>query len=193
MKKHFMIALKLVLVGTVLLGLAYPLAVTGISQLLFAKQANGSLLSRNDRLVGSRLIGQPFAAARYFHPRPSAAGSGYDASASSGSNLGPTSKALAARVSADIERLMKENPGLRKGDIPADMVTNSGSGLDPDISPANAYAQAARVAGARDIPESQVKELIANHITGRQFGILGEPRVNVLGLNIALDGLGKSR
>lgn len=192
MSRHFMIALKLVLVCTVLLGLVYPLVMTGLSQLIFPRQANGSMVSRDGRLVGSTLIGQAFSRPDYFHPRPSAAGKGYDPTASSGSNLGPTSKALADRVSGDIAKAVSENPGLRKGAVPIDMVTASGSGLDPDISPANAYAQAARVASARKMTDSQVRDLIKAHITPRQFGILGEPRVNVLELNTALDRLSGS-
>lgn len=182
-----MISVKLVLVSTVLLGLLYPLTITGIAQLFFPDQANGSLVRQDGRIAGSMLLGQAFGRPEYFHPRPSAAGTGYDASASSGSNLGPTSKALMDRVSADVAVLTKGNPGLRNGAIPVDMVTTSASGLDPDISPANAYAQAARVAAARGIPVAEVRSLIRANTTARQFGILGEPRVNVLRLNMTLD------
>jgi K+-transporting ATPase ATPase C chain len=187
MWRHTLIAIRLALVTTVLLGLAYPLAITGFAQLLFPRQANGSLIRVGDRVIGSALIGQQFIRPEYFHPRPSAAGSGYDATASGGSNLGPTSRELAHRVSADVTRLTKQNPGLRSGCIPADMVTTSASGLDPDISPANAYAQVPRVAGARRMSEDSIRRLVALNVTGRQFGVLGEPRVNVLLLNLALD------
>lgn len=193
MRRHIAIAFRLVLVSTILFGLVYPLVLTGASHLLFQAQANGNLVRYNGRVVGSQLIGQTFSSPRYFHPRPSAAGSGYDAGASSGSNLGPTSRALADRVGTEVERLVKENPGLKRGNIPVDMVTASGSGLDPDISTANAYAQAGRVARSRGVSESRVRSLIAENTTGRQFGVLGEPRTNVLRLNIALDELQGSR
>jgi K+-transporting ATPase ATPase C chain len=185
--RHTLVAIRLVLVMTVLLGLAYPLAITGLAQLLFPRQANGSVIRVGDRVVGSALIGQRFSRPEYFHPRPSAAGNGYDGTASGGSNLGPTSRRLAQRVSADVTRLTKQNPGLRSGYIPADMVTTSASGLDPDISPGNAYAQVPRVAEARRMSEDSVRRLVASTVSGRQFGLLGEPRVNVLRLNLALD------
>jgi K+-transporting ATPase ATPase C chain len=188
-----MISLRLVLISTILLGLIYPLVITGIAQLIFPSQANGSMIVQNSRIIGSSLIGQTFTRAEYFHPRLSAAGKGYDASASSGSNLAPTSKSLVDRVSADSARLILENPGLEKGRIPVDMVTTSASGLDPDISPDNAYAQAARVASARGIPTAQVKSLIQSNLTQRQFGILGEPRVNVMRINLALDAMNRAR
>lgn len=187
MTRHAAIAVKLLLINVILLGLVYPLAITGFGQMLFPKQANGSLIHGNGRVIGSELIGQSFTGPGYFHPRPSAAGSGYDASASGGSNLSPTSKTLNDRVRSEGERLTADNPGLAKGKIPVDMVTTSASGLDPDISPANAYAQAARVAAARKMSEARLHGLIAANTTGRQFGILGEPRVNVLKLNFALD------
>lgn len=187
MSRHTMIAVKMVLIFTVLLGFVYPMVVTGLAQALFPKQANGSLIRRDGQVIGSELLGQAFAGPRYFHPRPSAAGSGYDATASGGSNLAPTSKVLIDRVRSDSDKLIAENPGLKRGAVPVDMVTTSASGLDPDISPANAYAQAARVAGARRVPEAEVRGLIAANTTGRQFGILGEQRVNVLNLNLALD------
>ncbi|HEY3298729.1 MAG TPA: potassium-transporting ATPase subunit KdpC [Armatimonadota bacterium] len=193
MSRHVMISLRLVLISTILLGLIYPLVITGIAQLIFPSQANGSMIVQNSRIIGSSLIGQTFTRAEYFHPRLSAAGKGYDASASSGSNLAPTSKSLVDRVSADSARLILENPGLEKGRIPVDMVTTSASGLDPDISPDNAYAQAARVASARGIPTAQVKSLIQSNLTQRQFGILGEPRVNVMRINLALDAMNRAR
>jgi len=193
MWKHTQIAIKLVLITTLLLGLAYPLLITGLAQLLFPRQANGSLVKHDGRVVGSELIGQQFTRPEHFHPRPSAAGKGYDTTASGGSNLGPTSRALANRVSADAARLAEENPALRPGHIPADMVTTSASGLDPDISPANAEAQVARVAKARGMSQYEVRRIIRSNLTDRQFGLLGEPRVNVLRLNLAIDEKGTAR
>jgi len=187
MWRHTLVAIRLALVTAALLGLVYPLAVTGLAHAIFPRQAKGSLVVAGGRVVGSELIGQQFTKPEYFHPRPSAAGSGYDPTASGGSNLGPTSRALVKRISAAIRQLTTENPGLKPGRIPADMVTTSASGLDPDISPANAYAQVARVAKARHMSEDSIRRLVASSVTGRQFGLLGEPRVNVLRLNLALD------
>ncbi len=180
-------AFRMVLTFTVLMGLLYPGLVTGVCQLLFPKQANGSLVEVNRRVIGSSLIGQDFSRPEYFHPRPSAAGSaGYDGAASSGSNLGPTNLKLIDRVKASLAQFRKGNPVYR-GPIPADLVTASGSGLDPHISPAAAEAQGARVAQARGVPIEQVRQLIARHIEGRVLDFLGEPRVNVLLLNLDLD------
>jgi K+-transporting ATPase ATPase C chain len=185
--RNAMVAVRVALVTLVLLGLAYPLLVTGAAQVLFPYQANGSLVVIEGEIVGSALIGQTFAGARYFHGRPSAAGSGYGGTASGASNLAPTSRALVARVRQDVALAMSQNPGLSSGDVPVDMVTASGSGLDPDITPANAYAQAARVARARGMQVAEVVAMIDSAVKGRQFGLLGEVRVNVLELNLALD------
>ncbi len=186
MKKNLITAVLMTIATTVLLGILYPLLVTGLAQLIFPKQANGLLIRGKDGVVvGSRLIGQPFAGPGYFHSRPSAAGAaGYDASASGGSNLGPTNAQLIARVNGDVAKLQAENPGTP---IPVDLVTTSGSGLDPDISPAAAQFQIRRVAAERKIPETEVAHLVLENSANRQWGFLGEPRVNVLELNIALD------
>lgn len=184
MKKNLLIAFWFTVVTTFLFGLVYPLAVTGVAQILAPDKANGELIRRGGKLVGSKLIGQAFSGPGYFHSRPSAAGSGYDAAASSGSNLGPTNKALLDRVAVDVQKLHAENPSEP---VPIDLVTSSASGLDPDISPAAAEFQIPRVAKERGISEAQLRRLIANHTQGRAFGVLGEPRVNVLELNLDLD------
>ncbi len=187
MLKHLIPGIRILVVLTALTGFLYPGVVTGLCHLVFRQQANGSLIASDGRIIGSRLIGQDFTASEYFHSRPSAAGSnGYDASASSGSNLGPTSKRLIARVQSDVEKFRKENPDYH-GPIPADMVTASGSGLDPDISPASAQAQALRVAKARGVSVDQLNLLIAQYTEAPSFGFLGNSRVNVLLLNLALD------
>jgi K+-transporting ATPase ATPase C chain len=179
--------LRMTLVMTVLTGLIYPLAVTGLCQVFFRDKANGSLVTVNGQVIGSELIGQNFTKPEYFHPRPSAAGNdGYDATASGGSSLGPTNKKLIDRVQASVEKFRKENPDYQ-GSIPADLLTASGSGLDPHISPASAEAQAQRVAKARGVAADQIRTMIASHTEGRDLGFLGEPRVNVLLLNLDLD------
>jgi potassium-transporting ATPase KdpC subunit len=179
-------AVMILLLFTVITGLLYPLAITGIAQVIFPHQANGSLIRDGNRIVGSELIAQGFSKPEYFHPRPSAAGKGYDATASSGSNLGPTSKQLADNVKQGVAQARADGV---TGPVPADMITASGSGLDPDISPANALAQAARVAKARGMPEAQVLALIDRNRAGPTLGILGEAHVNVLALNRQLDAL----
>jgi K+-transporting ATPase ATPase C chain len=188
MWKQLLPALRMTLTLTVLTGLLYPGLVTGLCQLLFPSQANGSLIPRNGRIIGSALIGQNFTRPEYFQPRPSAAGNdGYDATASSGSNYGPTSQKLADRVKASVEKFRKENPDYT-GSIPADLLTASASGLDPHLSPASAAAQASRVAKVRGVSPEQIQQLIAQFTEDRDLGFLGEPRVNVLRLNLALDG-----
>jgi len=184
--KNLTTAVLMTIVTTILLGLIYPLVITGVAQVVFNDNANGQLIRRRDgTITGSRLIGQQFSAPGYFRSRPSAAvANGYDASASSGSNLGPTNQKLIDRIKADVEKLQAENPGVP---VPVDLVTTSASGLDPHISPAAAEFQVPRVAKERGMREAEVRNIVASHTEGRQFGFLGEPRVNVLELNLALD------
>jgi potassium-transporting ATPase KdpC subunit len=187
MWSQFLPALRINLLLTIVLGVAYPLALTGICQIAFPHQANGSLIIQGGKVIGSELIGQNFSRAEYFQPRPSSAGpDGYDAAASGGSNLGPTNQKLADRVKTSVERFRKENPDYT-GPIPADLVTTSASGLDPHISPGSALAQAPRVAKARGVPLGLANRLIAEYTQGPDFGLLGDARVNVLRLNLALD------
>lgn len=187
MWKQIVPALRATLLITVVTGLLYPGVVTGLAQALFHDQANGSLVTKDGKTVGSSLIGQNFTKPEYFHPRPSAAGSdGYDATASSGSNLGPTNQKLIDRVKGDEEKWRKENPDYN-GPIPADLLTASASGLDPEVSPASAQAQVPRVAKARGLDAGALSKLVEEHVEGRTAGVLGEPRVNVLMLNLALD------
>ena len=182
-------AILFTLVTTVLFGVVYPLVLTGIAGFLFPHQANGSLITLKDgTVIGSELIAQSFTSDKYFHPRPSAAGNGYDATSSGGTNLAQSNSKLATRIQGDIDALQKQNPGKP---VPIDMVTTSGSGLDPDITPDNAFYQASRVAKARGVQEDKVRELIGQHISQRQLGLFGEPRVNVLELNLALDQISK--
>jgi K+-transporting ATPase ATPase C chain len=184
MKKHFMISIRMTIVTTLLLGIVYPFVVTGLAELLFPRQANGGLITVNGNILGAHLIGQPFSSPGYFRSRPSAAGNGYDAGNSGGSNLGPTNKMLVDRMAGDVQKAQAENPNAL---VPMDLVTTSGSGLDPHISPEAADFQVPRIAHERNISEAAVRALIANHTEGRQLGFLGEPRVNVLELNLDLD------
>jgi K+-transporting ATPase ATPase C chain len=186
MVTNLRIAVLITIVTTIIFGLIYPLAVTGLSQILFPQQANGSLVYKGDQVVGSKLLGQAFSAPGYFRTRPSNAGTGYDATASSASNLGPTNHQLMDRVKGDVEKLRAENPSVA---IPVDLVTSSGSGLDPEISPAAAEFQVPRVARERQMTEDQVRALVSKHTLGRQFGFLGEPRVRALELNLELDAM----
>src|SRR5215470_14772138 len=185
MKKNFIISILFTLVTTVILGLIYPFVITLLAQVVSKDHANGQLVTRNGVVVGSRILAQPFSSPQYFHPRPSAAGTnGYDATSSGGSNFGPTNQKLIDRVKGDVSTLQAENPGKP---VPVDLVTTSGSGLDPDITPAGAEFQIPRVARARGISEADLTRVVQEHTEGRQFGFLGEPRVNVLELNLALD------
>ena len=184
MKKNLVTAVLMTIATTVLLGIIYPLVVTGIAQVLFPKKANGQLLEANGKIIGSRIIGQAFSRPGYFHSRPSAAGNGYDASNSNGSQLGPSNHQLIDRVKGDVATLQAENPNVP---IPVDLVTTSASGLDPHISPAAAMFQVPRVAKARGVNEEELRRLVTKHTEGRQLRFLGEPRVNVLELNLELD------
>lgn len=184
LKKNLFTAVLMTIATTVLLGIVYPLLVTGIAQVVFPRQANGELMKRNGSVVGSSLIGQGFSGPEYFHSRPSAAGNGYDAANSGGSNLGPTNQKLIDRVHQDVAALQAEDPGKP---VPIDLVTTSASGVDPDISPAAAGYQVERVARERGVSVDQLRSLVAKHTKGRQLGVLGEARVNVLELNLELD------
>jgi K+-transporting ATPase ATPase C chain len=184
MKKNFLIAVLMTVVTTVLLGLVYPLVVTGLAQLIFPHKANGQLINTGEKVVGSSIIGQGFSGAGYFHSRPSAAGNGYDAANSGGSNFGPTNQKLLDRVKSDVATAQAENPGTP---VPIDLVTTSASGFDPHITPASAEFQLPRVAKARGITIEKLRTIVAMHTEARQFGILGEARVNVLELNLDLD------
>src|SRR6202051_3705682 len=184
MLKNLKISILMTIVTTILLGVIYPFAVTALAQLIFPHQANGNLITVNGKILGSRLIAQPFSSPGYFRSRPSAAGNGYDAGNSGGSNLGPTNKMLIDRMTGDVQKAQAENPNVP---VPMDLVTTSGSGLDPHISPEAADFQVPRVAHERNMSEAYVRTLIANHTEGRQLGFLGEPRVNVLEMNLDLD------
>src|SRR6202451_2709885 len=184
MKKHLITAFLMTIATTILLGLIYPLVVTGLAQVLFHDKANGQILHRNGEAIGSRIIGQPFTTAKYFHSRPSAAGNGYDAANSGGTNLAPTNQKLIDRIQADAKSLHEENPSQL---IPVDLITPSASGLDPEISPAAAEFQIPRVARERGVSETDLRALVARHTLGRQFGLFGEPRVNVVEMNLDLD------
>jgi K+-transporting ATPase ATPase C chain len=181
-------SIRYTIIVTVLCGLAYPLFVTGLAAIMFPHQAAGSLILKDGKVIGSELLAQSFTSNRYFHPRPSAAGNGYDATSSGGSNLAQSNAKLVQRIQGDIDKLSAENPGKP---VPIDLVTTSGSGLDPDITPDAAFFQAPRIAKARGLTADQVRQLITQHITGRQLGLLGEPRVNVLALNLDLDEAAK--
>src|SRR5450432_4085064 len=186
MTKHLITAFRMTIATTILLGIIYPLLITGLAQVLFKDKANGQIITRNGETIGSRIIAQPFTGPKYFHPRPSAAGNGYDAANSAGSNLGPTSQKLRDRVVADVQRLQKENPDAA-GPVPAELVTTSASGLDPDLSPEATRWQIPRVAKARGHTVAEVQSLVDETARGRTLGFLGEPTVNVLRLNLTLD------
>jgi len=190
MKKNLIIAVWFTLVTTLMFGLIYPLGITGLAQLFFRDRANGQLIAKDEKLVGSRIIGQGFTGPGYFHSRPSAAGAGYDPTSSGGSNLAPTNKNLLERVRSDVRNLQAENPNAP---IPVDLVTASGSGLDPDISPAAAEFQIHRVAHSRGMKEEDLRALVERHTKGRDLGFLGESRENVLELNLDLDSLHTAR
>jgi K+-transporting ATPase ATPase C chain len=185
MKKHLITAFLMTIATTILLGVIYPLVITAVAQVLFKDKANGQIRYRNGEAIGSRIIGQPFTSATYFHSRPSAAGNGYDAANSGGSNYAPTNQKLIDRIRTDASALHQENPAQP---IPVDLITTSASGLDPEISPAGAEFQIPRIARERAMPEAAIRELVEKHTYQRDFGLLGEPRVNVLELNLALDG-----
>src|SRR6201997_5165688 len=189
MKKNLITAFLMTIATTILLGLIYPLVVTAIAQLLFKDKANGQIIKRNGDAIGSRIIAQPFTSAKYFHPRPSNAGNGYDAANSGGTNYAPTNQKLVDRVRADAATLQQENPSQP---VPVDLITTSASGLDPEISPAAAEFQIPRIARERGISESALRDLVQKHIEPRNLGLLGEPRVNVLELNLALDVMSSS-
>lgn len=188
MRKSLIISIRFTLITTLLLGIIYPLVVTAFAHLTLRDKADGQLISRNGQIIGSRIIGQSFTSDKYFHSRPSAAGNGYDATSSGGSNLAPSNQKLVSRIQGDVAKYQQAG---NSQPVPIDLVTASGSGLDPDISPAAAYFQVERVAKARNLTESAVRNLVQGHITPRQFGVLGEPRVDVLELNLALDQLQK--
>ena len=190
MKKNLLISVLMTIATTVLLGVIYPLVVTGLAQVLFKDKANGQLIVRNGQVIGSRILGQTFSGAGYFHSRPSAAGNGYDAANSNGSQLGPTNQHLIDRVNGDVTTNQSDHPGEL---VPIDLVTTSASGLDPDISPASAEFQVARVARERKTSEDDVRRLVDAHTKQRDLGLLGEPRVNVLELNLALDDFSRAR
>jgi len=190
MTKHLITALRMTIATTILLGILYPLLITGLAQILFKDKANGQIITRNGESVGSRIIAQPFSGAKYFHPRPSAAGNGYDAANSAGSDLGPTNQKLLNRIQSDAKALHDENPNQS---VPVDLLTTSASGFDPDITPAAADFQVPRVARERGMQESVLRDLVQKHTADRDLGLLGEARVNVLELNLALDDMTANR